>query len=154
MNERRPTGLTILAIINFIFAAVDCFNFLTMSFILMAERNVIPIPPDLRKQLFDSLQATVGDMNLVPFVYLSFLESLLSAPLLILSGVGYLKEKRFMGRTLGTTYGVTAILMNILVAVMLQHTKGFLSIGLLIGILYPVLTLIVLNTTFREDLKR
>ncbi len=74
--------------------------------------------------------------------------SCLSSALLIISGVGYIKLKRVLGRTMGSLYGILA-----LAATILQLAGGTpFGIGTIIGLIYPVLTLILVNTTFKDDL--
>lgn len=68
--------------------------------------------------------------------------------LLITSAVGYLGQKRFLGRSLGTAYAVVAVLGSV---VGLATGQPF-GISTVIGLVYPVLTLILLNTTFKDDL--
>ena len=77
-----------------------------------------------------------------------FLLMALSAALLIVSGVGYIGQKRVMGRMMGNFYGVTSIVNNGLSIA----NGGEFSFFTIIGLVYPVLTLILLNTTFKEDL--
>ncbi|MGE0547574.1 MAG: hypothetical protein AB7O24_04475 [Kofleriaceae bacterium] len=69
--------------------------------------------------------------------------------LMIASGVGYLKQKRFLGRTLGNGYAVASLLSTVVSLAMVKDSFGIMTI---IGIIYPVLTLILINGTFKEDL--
>lgn len=72
--------------------------------------------------------------------------------LLLLSGIGYLKQKRFLGRTLGNTYAVLSILTTVLeLAILPDVITGGQTIMVVVALLYPVLTLFLLNTTFKED---
>jgi len=75
--------------------------------------------------------------------------------LLIASGVGYLKQKRFLGRTLGSVYAGLSILASIVSSAMLStELGGGFSILTIVGLIYPVLTLVLLNGTFKHDLVR
>jgi hypothetical protein len=80
--------------------------------------------------------------------YIVILLSAVGAFLLIVSGVGYLKQSKFMGRTLGTVYALVS-LGGTAVGVVTGGGIGFFTI---IFSVYPVLTLIMVNTTFKDDL--
>ena len=67
--------------------------------------------------------------------------------MLIVSGIGYLKQRRVMGRGFGNAYGILGVAGNAYAAT----TMGF-NFGVLLGFLYPVLTLLLINTTFKDDL--
>ena len=82
-----------------------------------------------------------------------FALSLLSSVLLLLAGIGYLKQKKFLGRTIGNTYAVISIVSSVVSGIMFaSELGGGFNIGTIIGLIYPVLTLILLNTTFGEAL--
>jgi len=81
-------------------------------------------------------------------VYFAILFLCVRVALMIASGVGYLKQKKFLGRTLGNTYGVLAI-ADTIIGLALLH--GAFSFWTIIGLVYPVLTLALLNTTFKDD---
>jgi hypothetical protein len=72
--------------------------------------------------------------------------------LLLVSGIGYLKQKRFLGRKLGNAYAILSIVTTVLeLAILPDVITGGKTIMVVVAFLYPVLTLILLNTTFRED---
>ena len=76
-----------------------------------------------------------------------------SCILLFLSGIGYLKQKKFLGRGLGSLYGIVTIIGSVISGLIFDsELGGGFNIGTIIGLIYPVLTLILLNTTFKEDL--
>lgn len=137
MSEgRRPGGLTALAVINFIFGgfAVILFGLVLLggAFLSAADSS----DPDVQKA-----------KELAGFIWLFAAYYGTIAFLLIASGVGYLQMKRVLGRVLGNVYALLAIAY---VAVILAVGQPF-GIGTIIGLIYPVLTLALLNTTFRED---
>ena len=74
--------------------------------------------------------------------------ALISVILLVLSGVGYLKQKKLMGRLIGCIYGIIAV-ASAVISLVLGHT--IFGIGTVIGLIYPVLTLVLLNSVFRKD---
>lgn len=72
--------------------------------------------------------------------------------LLIMSGIGYLKQKKFLGRKLGNAYAILSIVTTLLaLAILPDVVSGGQTIMMVVAFLYPALTLILLNTTFRED---
>ena len=76
----------------------------------------------------------------------------LLAVLLILTGIGYLGQKRVMGRILGTVYAIVSLAATGLLYYF--GPRAGWGILLMVGAIYPLLTLILLNTTFREDFTR
>ena len=72
--------------------------------------------------------------------------------LLLVSGIGYLKQKKFLGRKLGNTYAVLSIATTVLeLAILPDVITGGQTIMVVVALLYPILTLFLLNTTFKED---
>lgn len=131
---KRPGGLTALAVLNFVFAGLGLLALLALFALLsLVEKGA----SDANVHVSTGL---VWALILLGFVRMG---------LMIASGVGYLGQKKFLGRTLGNTYGILALLDTVL-AVALAHT-GF-GLGAIIGLIYPVLTLILLNSTFKDDL--
>jgi hypothetical protein len=149
MSEgKRPGGLTALAVINFVLAGMSLIGVLGLA-ALFAYIGVIPTDKmDAgAKAQFEALQET----GIGFFVFL-FILSIVVGLLLLLAGIGYLKQKKILGWGLGNAYGIIGIISSI--------TSGFLfpailgggfGIGRIIDLLYPIITLILLNTTFKED---
>ena len=148
-HEKRPGGLTALAVINFIlsgFGLLSLFGFLAF----FALRGKIPTDnmEEVQKAQIEALQ----NLGLTMLIFICVL-NILSSVLLLLAGIGYLKQKKFLGRTVGSTYAVIAIVTSVVSGTMFaSELGGGFNIGTMIGLIYPVLTLILLNTTFREDL--
>ena len=65
--------------------------------------------------------------------------------MLIVTGVGYLGQRKVTGYFVGCGYGASAVINNII------HTYIF-KVGMfgVIFLVYPVLTLVLLNTTFKK----
>jgi len=132
---KRPGGLTALAVLNFVFGGLGAL--FTLGFLALLS-------------VADKAASAAGaNTSGVGVVYLLILLSVLAAILLIVSGIGYLGQKKFLGRTLGNAYAVCS-LGSTGVGIAAVHT-GF-GIGTIIGLIYPVLTLILINTTFKDDL--
>jgi hypothetical protein len=137
---KRPGGLTAIAVLNFVFggfAVIGTLLFLTASILVSKGTSMV--------------HDAGGDVQTVGMgiLYVNLLLLALSSILLIASGVGYIKMKKFLGRSLGNAYAVCSIAGTI-VNLALVHA-GF-GIGTIIGLIYPVLTLILVNTTFKDDL--
>ncbi len=151
MNEgKRPGGLTALAVINFVLFGLGILGLLGMV-VAFAFINMVPtddMPPEQKAQL-----EAFKDMGAGVLIFL-FVSSVVSNVLLLVSGIGYLLQKKFLGWTLGNAYGVLGVLTSIVSALMFApELGGGFNIGTIIGLVYPVVTLILLNTTFRDDFK-
>ena len=159
MSEgKRPGGLTALAVINFVFGAFGLLGIFGLIFILNApalmgsmrdkmerdgadEQKLEKMDREIEK-VDEALEQIGGETG----VYVQIGLSIISAFLLIASGIGYLKQKRVLGRGMGNAYGIIGVLANGAAAMMMAF-----NFGMLLGFLYPVLTLILLNTTFKDD---
>lgn len=135
MPPKRPGGLTALAVLNFVFAGLAVIGIFTLIALL---RVVAPVV-DAASGPEASLTQSSG------MVYLGIVLRIASAGLLVLSGVGYIGQKKVLGYGLGCAYGVLGIISAVLSIV----TSGFdIMVGL--GLIYPLLTLILLNTAFKK----
>jgi len=150
MNEgKRPGGLTALAVINFIFSGLGFIQLLSLA-AFFALRGKIPTDDmqEAQKAQIEALQ----DLGLPVFIFI-FALTIISSVLLLLSGIGYLKQKKFLGRMMGNTYAVIAIVSSVISGIMFApELGGGFNIGSMIGLIYPIITLILLNTTFKDDL--
>ena len=150
MDEgKRPGGLTALAVINFIFSGLGLINLIVLAaafaFIGMMPTDEMPEEQRAQIEAFQQMGTSV-------YVIIFFL-TIISSVLLLLSGIGYLKQKKFLGRMMGNAYAVITIVSSIVSGMMFaSEFGGGFNIGTIIGLIYPVLTLILLNTTFRDDL--
>ena len=148
MSEgKRPGGLTALAIINFILGGLQALSILALiAFFAIFSSMELNDEMQKVKDDFDAAGITMGFM-----VFLCIIGAIVGL-LLLLSGIGYLKQKKFLGRTLGNAYAVVSVGSSLISALMLPASGGGgFNLGTIIGLIYPVLTLILLNTTFKED---
>ena len=76
---------------------------------------------------------------------------LVTAGLLITAGIGYLQQKRFLGRTVGTAYAVIAIITTVLHVAWVGENFGMFTLFYWV---YPMLTLYFLYSVFRRDFVR
>ena len=148
-QEKRPGGLTALAVFNFIFFGQGFIGlfFLAGVFALRGK-----IPTDNMQEIQKAQIEAFQNMGLSVFI-LIFVLSLVSSVLLLLAGIGYLKQKKFLGRTIGNIYAVVSIISNVVSGMLFaSELGGGFNIMTIVGLIYPVLTLILINTTFKEDL--
>ena len=148
-EEKRPGGLTALAVINFIFSGWGIIGLLGLAafFAFIGK-----IPTDDMQETQKAQIEAFQNLGLPVFIFI-FTLSFISSLLLLLSGIGYLKQKKFLGRFLGNTYAVITIISSVISGIMFApEIGGGFNIMTMVGLIYPVLTLILLNTTFRQDL--
>jgi predicted small integral membrane protein len=150
MNEgKRPGGLTALAVINFILAGLGLLSVFGMVALVGLMDK---IPTDQMDEAQKAQIEAVQNMGM-PTLVLIIVLSLLSGVLLLLSGIGYLKQKRVLGRVLGNAYALFAIVGSIVSGLLFKpELGGGFHFGTIIGLIYPILTLVLINTTFKDDL--
>ena len=150
MNEqKRPGGLTALAVINFIFSG---WGFLGLVGLAVFFAFTGKIPTDEMEEAQRTQIEAFQEMGLPVFIFI-FALSIITSVLLLVSGIGYLKQKKLMGRMIGNTYAVVSIVSSVISGMMFaSELGGGFTIGTIIGLIYPIITLILLNTTFKDDL--
>ena len=148
-EEKRPGGLTALAVINFIFSGWSIIGLLGLAaFFALRGKISTDNMEEVQKAQIEALQ-NLG----LPMLIFIFALSLISSVLLLLSGIGYLKQKKVLGRMMGNAYALITIVSSIVSGMMFAtEFGGGFNIGTIIGLIYPVLTLILINTTFKDDL--
>lgn len=176
----RPGGLTALAVINFVFAAIGLLMaggvFLGGAMVSMglqhaeeqaarnAEKDRAAETRGEVARTAEELAAEskgIDDMRKAKRTFdehgsllmLVGVVGALLAVLQIVSGIGYLKLKRGLGRTVGTVYAVGAIIWEICgIAFASQfgeeHSFGLMNV---VGFIYPVITLFALHRIFKDD---
>ena len=137
----RPGGLSALGIFNFVFGGLETIGAL---FNLALLSSMYP-------KMVDNAQHTGQTVPSLNLLYLLALFALARGGLLIASGVGYFGMKKFLGRVLGNVYAVAA-LIDIVIEIT-QAPAGFTAFSL-VGFVYPLITLFMLNAVFRKDLVR
>ena len=159
MSEgKRPGGLTALAVINFVFGAFSLLGIFGIIFMFNAPMLMDKARDQLERdgaseaqlaqhdKSVEELEQAIEDMGGDTGLWINLVASFVFAGLLIASGIGYLKQKKVLGRKVGNIYGILGVLLQAGMAVLAAF-----NFGMLIGFLYPVLTLILLNTTFKDD---
>jgi hypothetical protein len=145
-DDKRPGGLTALAVLNFVFSAVELIGALGFAALPMLQQG-----PGLN----DAQRTQLEAMTSLGTGLLAALAAggAICGVLLIVSGVGYLKQKRLLGRTMGNTYAVFSIATAVPAALWIPaQLGGGFSLSTILSLVYPLLTLLLLNLTFKEDL--
>ena len=136
----RPGGLTALAVLNFVFGGLNALGLIAL-FALIGAMNA--------EEQTEEMKRALEKIENPSFLYAVVILTCVGVGLMIASGVGYLKQKRFLGRSLGNAYGVVALGSTVVSLTLMGQEFGIATI---IGLIYPVLTLILINTTFKDDL--
>lgn len=136
-DGKRPGGLTALAVLNFVLGGIGAIGLIFLFAIL--QKIETASGGELSKEMANQPGYGLAMLNL--------LLSLATVVLLIAAGVGYLGQKRVMGRILGNGYGIASLASSAV-----GVAAGGFSIFTLVFIIYPILTLALLNTTFKDDL--
>jgi len=153
----RPTGLTVLAVMNFIFGAGAIMSAISsvlmlpfmgkdgsLSKMIEDTKNVEGAPEWAVKMLDFSSEILTTEAMIVGAVL-----SLITGPLLLISGVGYLRQEKVKGWRVGNIYAVVG-----LVGVILGYIFWNLGMLNLLEFIYPVFTLVLLNSVFKNDFVR
>ena len=138
-QRKRPVGLTALAVLNLVVggsAALFCLCWLA------GESNAL----ELAKAWDD-----VGG----GFFYFTMTKVIVCGGLLAASGVGYLQQKKVLGRGLGNAWAILCLLLSLVctLAVTGEEGGGF-NTNMIPDLVYALLTLVLLNTTFKHDFTR
>ena len=150
MSEgKRPGGLTALAVLNFVFGGFGVIGILALwaVYALVTGAMVTAAGGTAGAQDVANAANAINQQSGAS-ILISLILSVVSVTLLIVSGVGYLGQKKFIGQRLGSIYGVVSIAQTVLSILFLK--SGF-GIGTIIGLTYPILTLVLLNNTFKDD---
>jgi hypothetical protein len=176
----RPGGLTALAVINFVFAGLGLLMsagvFLGDTLVSMgleaaekdaAKRAEMDRQAETRGEASRSAEEVakgakeLEDMREAKRVYaehgtilmVAGVVGILLALLQIVSGVGYLKLRRGLGKNVGTVYALGAIAWEIAGIALADKFGEGRSFGLMniIGFIYPLVTLFALHRIFKDD---
>jgi hypothetical protein len=133
---KRPGGLTALAVLNFVFGGFGCLGLIAMFALLQAADS-------MTDGASSTALASSGELMV------TLLLATATVILLIVAGIGYLGQKKTLGYLMGNLYAIVSIVSSAVPIVAYSQSVG---VGSLIGFIYPVLTLILINTTFKQDL--
>jgi hypothetical protein len=139
-GAKRPGGLTALAVLNFVVGGIW---FLFMGLALVGLLFIRTVVKERTKEGTD-----IVDEPAVALVMTIVLIYIVLSLMLIASGVGYLLQKKFLGKGLGTIYGIASLAI---IAIDLTMISKSFTIWTIIVLIYPVLTLLLLHTVFKDD---
>ncbi|HTR52691.1 MAG TPA: hypothetical protein VMJ10_18380 [Kofleriaceae bacterium] len=137
----RPGGLTALSIFNFVFGGLaGLVNLIGLATIGMLYDTMV-------EQSKHSGQEVPSKGLLIGLSVLAIVR----AALLITSAIGYLGQRKFLGRVLGNAYAVLALGS---IAFEISQAPQHITPFNLVEFVYPLITLFLLNVIFRKDLVR
>lgn len=143
----RPGGLTALAVLNFIFGGFGVLSSIGMA-LMLVWLNTTNEPGAQGAR--DEIAKVLNEIGKGPAVAL-VASSLIADVLQIVAGIGYLQQKKVLGRRVGNVFALVAVASSIVMAVLLRNTASGFTLQTLAGLIYPVLTIFLLNVTFKED---
>lgn len=147
-ETKRPGVLTALAVINFIIAFL--YIVLTsLSFLSLAFIDNIPLD-----NLGESDAARIEAMGQLSAgqSFFVFGPAIIAGVLLILAGIGYLKQKKVLGWGMGNAYAVVMILSTIISPIILPPALKGGTVSVIIALAYPIITLILINFVYKKNL--
>lgn len=149
MEGKRPGGLTALAVLNFVFGGILAIVVLLAFVGLLFGQAIMNAASS---ELADTEAAAVADVAQIAIgvLWLVAIVNALIAGLLIASGVGYIKQTK-TGRNLGNAYAIIALVG---VAISLTMAEGGFDATIIFSIAYPVVTLVLINGMFKDNLVR
>lgn len=139
VQRPRPGGLTALAVLNFVFAGLGFIGLFALFALLSVADHAL--------QQVSEGQHRLSEAPGAGSVYLMLLLGVASSVLLLVSGIGYIQQKRMLGKTLGNAYGILGVASTV-ISMALLGAVGAMSI---LGLAYPVITLALLNSVFKND---
>lgn len=151
----RPSGLTVLAVLNFVFGGMALLN-APMALLMSASfpwfekqlstANNTPGMPEwvvkMNEFSLDMLNPTV--------LYTTAFFAFVTGVLMLISGFGYLKQQRGRGRMVGNMYVLVGIISMIALTYLARMNLLLHSIDLI----YPLITVYLINVTFKDDFVR
>lgn len=142
-SQRRPGGITALAVINLVFAAFSALGLLTLAGMLLLKDVLDSADAAEMDRGMKTAFGTAGTLGIVLHLVLAAA----AAGLQFVSGFGLLKMAPILGRWLCNGYAILSLLR-----IGLDLAVGFpLNSGVLLDLFYPALVLLLLNVTFRRD---
>jgi hypothetical protein len=135
---KRPGGLTAMAVLNFVFGGIGAI------FTLLAFGGLALIREGIKQAEAQGVKYEGQSMTVA---YVMVILTGVAAFLLICSGVGYLKQKKVLGRSFGTLYALIS-----LSSTAIGIATAGAGIGAVLFAVYPLLTLILVNSSFKNDL--
>jgi len=121
--------------------ALAVLNFILAIFYLLAVFAMLALVGVVQKAAADQKLPGVG------VVYLVILLLVVILGLLVVSGIGYIMQKKSIGWAVGNAYAIVAILTFVISIAM--GTGKFSIFGLVLYVVYPGITLALINTVLK-----
>jgi hypothetical protein len=132
---QRPGGLTVLAVLNFIFAGLGLIAYVIVGGLLA---------------IFSGAAAGIGAGSAIAgsiiLVWLLLIVNIAYCIFLVISGLGFLKQSKKKGQKMGFICGVIGIIGTI-IGIIMTSSFGGMSI---LGIAYPLLLIILPQTVLKD----
>ena len=149
----RPGGLTALAVLNFIFSAFGILAVLLLITGFLVGRAFSADREKMGEAQRQQVEA-LDEMGAAQVIGLYSLE-LVTRIILGIAGFGYLTQRKILGRMFGNVYGVIGIVSSACTALVLHpELGGGFSLATITALVYPLITLLWINTTFKDDFIR
>jgi len=147
-ETRRPGVLTALAVINFILA----FLYTVLNGLAILSFAIIDyMPLEYLSEAQIAQMEAMRQLSTGESVFM-FGPPIIAGILLLLAGIGYLKQKKILGWVMGNAYAVLMILRNIISPFILVPALRGGAVSLTISLAYPVITLILINFVYKKNL--
>jgi hypothetical protein len=169
---KRPGGLTALAVINFVGAGIDVLKVLGLiATMMLAGKMAETIEREARERVEgadgkpaaseptdeerEAIAALRGFDRVGRPAYYAWLALVVACGgLLVAGGVGYLGQRRW-ARAVATLYALVSMGTTCYAMVIIpSESGGGFRFATLLNFLYPILTLALVHTSFREDLRQ
>jgi hypothetical protein len=149
-SRKTPPELLAMAVLNFVFGGLGLAGAAWTVIVMSTGFNPFLVgrmqgrpPPAAFAHLIEMMTPTPT------YVWVTGLPGLLASVLLIVSGFGYLRQKRVLGRGLAHAY-VIASLVTVAAGLCLAGPGSMIGLMLIPGLTYPVITLVMLNRSLRK----
>ena len=166
---KRPGGLTALAVLNITFAIIGMLGGLAMTAMNhdtrgfdrsardmdyaadhMPENSTMGGNPELSRQMAHGMAAQMRRSSPEAFRYM-FAAGMVGGVLLLLSGFGFLGQRRVLGRHVGNAAGVALVVCGAIAMTKL----GFLFWGFpMLGAGYAIVMMLLVQFAYRPTLQR
>ena len=144
--SKRPGGLTALSVLNFVFGGLGLAVAMLEFAIFLPLRSRL-----LSEGGADAARQLGRDPPSMLSLYVVAFLGVITGGLLIASGIGYIQQKKLLGRTFGTIYAAIAMFAVLLQIVWVGQNFGMFTLFYWV---YPLLTLFFLYSVFRHDFAR
>ena len=147
-ETKRPGVLTALAVINFIIAFLYVVTS-GLAIVVIAFIENVPLG-NLGEADAARIEA-LGQLSAGESFFV-FGPTIIAAILLLLAGIGYLKQKKVLGWVMGNAYAAVMILNTILSPIILPPALRGGTVSIIIALAYPIITLILINFVYKKNL--